>query len=204
MKTIKLSAIAALFTSTLAFAGGDLAPVQPYIETPSVVVEEAPALTGLYAGLAYSCLHLTQDNPDETATAWTGVSVNLGYNVNEYLAIEGRYTTSIGDMTYETWNIDEDRAWDMSNVGIYLKPQLNMGTFGVYGLIGYGQTTFDNGSSYSVDGFQYGAGLNVNATDNVQLFVDYRRLYDDSEFDGLVVDQDIAANSWSVGMNYQF
>jgi len=204
MKTIQLSAIAALLTSTFAFAGGDLAPVQPYIETPTVVAEEDTTLTGLYAGLAYSCLHLTQDTPDVETTAWTGASVNVGYNFNEYLAIEARYTTSIGDMTYKTWNIDEDRAYDMSNVGLYLKPQVNMGTFGIYGLVGYGQTTFDNGTSYSVDGIQYGAGLNVNATENVQLFVDYRRLYDDSEFDGFIVDQDIAANSWSVGMNYKF
>jgi len=203
MNTIKLSAVTALFATTLAFAGGDITPVQPYVETPVTDVA-TPTLSGLYAGLGYSCLHLTQDAPDTTTTAWTGASINLGYDFNEYLAIEGRYTASIGDMQYEAWNIDEDKDYDMSNVALYLKPQINMGTFGLYGLVGYGQTTFDNGSSYSVDGLQYGAGINVNATENVQLFVDYRRLYDDSEFDGLVDNQDIAANSWSVGANYKF
>lgn len=203
MNTIKLSTVALVLSSTLAMAGGDVETVQPYIETPKVEVAEAPALTGLYAGLAYSCQQLAADTPDETSMG-SGVSVNVGYNFNEYLAVEGRYTSTLGDMNYKTWNVDEDRSTDMSNIGIYLKPQMNMGSFGIYGLVGYGQTTFDNGTSYSVDGLQYGAGLNVNATENVQLFVDYRRLYDDVDFDGLAMSRDVAANSWSLGANYQF
>ena len=203
MNTIKLSAVVAVLSTSVAFAGGDVAPVQPYIEVPKVVVEETKELTGFYAGLAYSCAQLTTDTPDETAMG-SGVSASVGYNFNEYLALEARYTTTLGDMAYETWNIDEDRSWDMSNIGIYLKPQVNMGSFGIYGLVGYGQTTFDNGSAYSEAGMQYGAGLNVNASENVQLFVDYRRLYDDSDFDGLAIDRDVAANSWSLGANYNF
>jgi opacity protein-like surface antigen len=205
MNTIKLSSVALLLSSTFAFAGGDMAPVQPYVETPAVAVEveEAPQLTGFYAGLAYSCMQLTKDTPDEEYMG-SGMSASVGYNLNPYLAVEARYTTTLGDLAYKTWNVDEDRDADMSNIGIYLKPQFNMGSFGVYGLIGYGQTTFDNGTEYSVDGVQYGAGLSVDATDNVQLFVDYRRLYDDVDFDGLAVDTDVAANSWSLGANYKF
>jgi len=203
MNTIKLSSVALLLSSTFALAGGDIAPVQPYVETPAVVVEEASQLTGLYAGLAYSCMQLTKDTPDETYMG-SGVSASVGYNINPYLAVEARYTATLGDLAYKTWNVDEDRNADMANIGIYLKPQFNMGSFGAYGLIGYGQTTFDNGNSYSVDGVQYGAGLSVDATDNVQLFVDYRRLYDDVDFDGLAVDTDVAANSWSLGANYKF
>ena len=203
MNIIKLSSVALLLSSTFAFAGGDMAPVQPYIETPTVVVEEDSKLTGFYAGLAYSCMQLTEDDPDEEHMG-SGVSASIGYNFNEYLAVEARYTTTLGDLAYKTWNVDEDRDAEMSNIGIYIKPQFNVGTFGAYGLIGYGQTTFDNGAEYSVDGIQYGAGLSIDATDNVQLFVDYRRLYDDVDFDGLSVDTDVAANSWSLGANYKF
>lgn len=203
MNTIKLSAVVAVFSTTVAFAGGDVAPVQPYIEVPTVTVEESNELTGFYAGLAYSCAQLTQDTPDETHMG-SGISASVGYNFNEYLAVEARYTTTLGDLAYKTWNIDEDRTGDISNIGIYLKPQMNIGSLGLYGLVGYGQTTFDNGTSYSEDGIQYGAGLSMTATDNVQLFVDYRRLYDDSGFDGLAIDRDVAANSWSLGANYNF
>jgi opacity protein-like surface antigen len=203
MNTIKLSSVVLLLSSTFAFAGGDMDPVQPYVKTPTVAVEEASQLTGFYAGLAYSCMQLTEDDPDEEHMG-SGVSVAVGYNFNPYLGVEARYTTTLGDLAYKTWDVDEDRDADMSNIGIYLKPQFNMGTVGVYGLIGYGQTTFDNGTEYSVDGVQYGAGLSVDATENVQLFVDYRRLYDDVDFDGLSVDTDVAANSWSLGANYKF
>lgn len=202
MTTIKLSLATFLFSSTFAIAGGDIAPIQPYVETPAI--EASPTLSGFYAGLAYSCLHLTQDTPDETTTAWSGASVSVGYDYNQYLAIEGRYTTSINDVKYEAWNIDEDKSWDMSNVAIYLKPQYSFGIIGAYGLIGYGQTKFDNGTSYTENGLQYGAGLTATINENVQLFVDYRRLYDDVDFDGYAIDKDVAENSWSIGINYKF
>lgn len=202
MNTIKLSAVAVLLSSTFAMAGGDISPVEPNIEVPSVETEKTKS--GFYAGLGYSCMQLTHDTPDLEVTAMTALSVSAGYNINKFLAVEGRYTASIGDLEYKNWNTEIDEKWDMSNIGLYLKPQFNVASVGMYALLGYGQTTFDNGTSYSVDGLQYGLGITATATKDINVYVDYRRLFDDSEFDTYVSDRDTAVNSFTVGVNYNF
>jgi len=203
MNIIKLSAVALLLTSTLAMAGGDVDPVEPVVATPEVA-ESAPAASGFYAGLGYSCLNMGLDTPDWEATAMGALSVNAGYDFNSFLAVEARYTLSLGDINTKTWNTDVDESWDMSSAGLYLKPQFTMDKFKVYGLIGYGQTTFDNGTSYAENGIQYGGGLSAMVVNNVDVYVDYRRLYDDTDFDGFAPGQDAAVNSFTVGANYHF
>lgn len=204
MKMIKLSAVTLLLTSTLAMAGGDLAPVEPVIETPEVAAAPAPTNSGFYAGLGYSCLQMGLDTPDLDVQAMTAISASVGYNINNYLAVEGRYTASLGDLSVETWNTDVDESWDMSNIGLYLKPQYSIDRFKLYGLLGYGQVTFDNGTSYSEAGLQYGGGVSAMATDNIDVYVDYRRLYDDTDLDGFAPGRDAAVNSFTVGANYHF
>jgi len=203
MNIIKLSTITLLLTSTLAMAGGDIEPVEPSIVTANIEAP-TPTLSSFYAGLGYSCLNMGLDTPDWEATAMTAISATAGYDLNPFLAIEARYTASLGDINTKTWNTDVDESWDMSNIGLYIKPQYTMDRFKLYGLIGYGQTTFDNGTSYAENGIQYGGGLSAMATDNIDVFVDYRRLYDDTDFDGFAPGQDAAVNSFTVGANYRF
>jgi len=112
MKTIKLSAVALLLTSTLAMAGGDIAPVEPVIETPEVAA--APVLSGFYAGLGYSCLQLTLDTPDLDIRSMSAISATAGYNINPFLAVEARYTASLGDLSVETWNMGHVKHWSLS------------------------------------------------------------------------------------------
>jgi opacity protein-like surface antigen len=203
MNTIKLSAVVLLLTSTFGLAGGDFAAVEPVIEIPEIT-EEAEQ-TGFYAGLGYSCLQMGLDTSDLLdVRAMTAVSFTAGYNINQYLALEGRYTVSLGDLSVETWNADIDESWDMSNIALYLKPQYTMDKFTVYGLLGYGQITFDNGISYSETSIQYGAGISAMATDNIDVYLDYRRLYDDTDLDGFVPERDVSANSFTLGANYHF
>ena len=121
MNTIKLSATALLLASTLAMAGGDIAPVEPVVETPSIVADSTPS--GLYLGLGYSCLKMGLDTPDWEATAMGAISATAGYDVSPFLAVEARYTASLGKINTKTWNTDTDESWNMSNVGLYLKPQ---------------------------------------------------------------------------------
>jgi len=201
MHTIKLSVLTLLLTSTLAIAGGKSGAAP---ESDIVQITE-PALTGFYAGLGYSCLQMDIDEPaDIDIRSMTALSITAGYNFNEYFAIEGRYSVSLGDLDVETGNTERDEAWDMSNIGLYLKPQYSMDTFTVYGLLGYGQLTLDDDFSRSVSSFQYGLGVNMMATDNVGIFIDYRRLYDDEDFDGLSINEVVTANSFTVGINYHF
>lgn len=201
MNTIKLSLVALLLTSTLAIAGGKNGAVP---ESNVIQIVE-PELSGFYAGLGYSCLQMDLDEPtDIDIRAMTAISINAGYNFNKYFAIEGRYSVSLGDLDVDTMNTERSEAWDMSNIGLYLKPQYSIDSFTLYGLLGYGQFTLDNDSSYSVDGFQYGAGISMMATDNIDIYIDYRRLYDDEDFDGLSINEVVTANSYTVGVNYHF
>jgi opacity protein-like surface antigen len=202
MNTIKLSIVAVLLTSTLAMAGGK-SGIAPESDIVPIVVE--PALTGFYAGLGYSCLQMDIDEPaDIDIRSMAALSITAGYNFNEYFAIEGRYTASLGDLDFEIGNATSDKAWDMSNIGVYLKPQYSIDSFTLYGLLGYGQLTLDEDFSRSVSSFQYGLGVNMMATDNVGIFIDYRRLYDDEDFDGLSINDTVTANSYTLGINYHF
>ena len=200
---ITLSLTALLLSTTLAFAGGGekgvIEAVEPVLEIPM----EEPA-KNYYVGIGYSCMQLTTDTPDEEYMA-NGLSLNLGYNMYENLAVEARYTTSIGDINYQRWNIDTDLDdSSMSNFGVYLKPKFNIGEFGMYGLVGYGTTTLDDGlDSFTENGFQYGIGTNFTFME-VDMFVDYRRLYDSEDFDSAANGQDVAVNSFTLGVNYLF
>ncbi|CAA6828375.1 MAG: Unknown protein [uncultured Sulfurovum sp.] len=200
---IKLSLSALLLSTTIAMAGGDLAEVEPKINIPEIKIPEV-STSGFYAGLGYSCMQLMTDTPDEEFMG-NGISVNVGYNVNPFLAVEARYTRSLDDINYKTWNIDEDMEdSSLSNTAIYLKPQFAIGGFGMYGLVGYGQTKLDNGiDTFTENGFQYGIGTNFTVMDT-EFFVDYRRLYDADDFDGGAQGQDVATNSFTLGVNYNF
>ncbi|SFV64331.1 putative outer membrane protein A [hydrothermal vent metagenome] len=203
MKKVKQSVVAILLSSVYSFAGGDVAPIQePVIDVP-VVVE--PELTGFYAGVGYSCLQMGLDVPYLDMRSMTAGSVTAGYNFNEYIAVEGRYTASIGDVTVKTVNSEVDTdAIDLANIGLYVKPQYSINNFGIYALLGYGQFSLDDDGSFSEAGFQYGAGINAMVSTNVSLFIDYRRLYDDTAFDDYDLDREVMANSYTVGVNYHF
>jgi opacity protein-like surface antigen len=209
---IQLSLTALMLSSSLAMAGGDLvAPVEPEIEIPPVVVTQpmiqedlAPEKSGVYIGLGYSCMQVAMDNPDEEFMG-DEVSANVGYKFNENLAIEARYTTSIGDIQYSRWDADYGiKDSKLSNMGIYLKPQINLAGLGIYALLGYGQVDMEDGAdSFSEDGFQYGVGTTFNISE-VAMFVDYRRLYDADGFGELTKTQETAVNSFTLGLNYEF
>ena len=203
---IQLSITTLLLGSVFAMAGGDLKPVEPEITVPKVI--PVSTTTGFYAGLGYSCMQLATDTPDEEFMG-NGISFNLGYDINDYLAIESRYTRTLDDVNYQAWQrnkIDKDLDdSSLSNAAIYLKPKFSIGGLGLYGLVGYGQSKLDNGNdTFTENSLQYGIGTNFTIS-NVDMFVDYRRLYDTENFDTLSTDQqDIAVNSFTVGVNYKF
>jgi len=205
MKKVKQSVVALLLGSTFAIAGGDLAPiVEPIVNIPEPVVME-PELTGFYAGVGYSCLQMGLDVPYLDMRAMTAISATAGYNFNKFIAVEGRYTASIGDVTVKTTNSEVDvDSIDLANIGLYIKPQYAINNFALYALLGYGQFGLDDGDSFSEAGVQYGAGINAMVSNNVGLFIDFRRLYDSEAFDSYDLDRDVMANSYTVGINYHF
>ena len=201
--TLVLSAL--LLSSTFTFAGGGGKDVVRAVE-PVLAIPALEVVKDYYVGVGYSCAQVTGDNPDQEFLAMGAISVDVGYQINEFLAVEARYTHSIGDINYKTWYVDRDLdGSSLSNLGIYLKPQYNFEAFGVYGLLGYGQVKLDDGQdTYTENSFQYGLGTTFTMMET-NIFLDYRRLYDGEGFDSLATsEQDVAANSYTLGINYLF
>jgi len=183
MKKFNLSLVALLAMSTFATAGGDVAPVEPVVETP--MIEESTS--SFYAGLGYSYMTMDPDNSSEV----NGDAILLlaGYNFNRYIAVEGRYS-GLTDC--------------LKNTAIYLKPMYPFGGISLYGLLGYGQIDYDGGQSLSESGFQWGIGASYEVAENIGVFVDYTSLYDDTGFDGELPNQDVLVDSINVGFTYKF
>lgn len=198
MKKFNLSLVAVLAMSTFAIAGGDIAPVEPVIETP-MVEESTPG--NFYLGLAYSYV-----NTEVTYAVGSdddylnGVMLQAGYKFNPYIAVEGRYTFTAED----TNEIGADYSSD--TWGIYAKPMYPVtNELDIYALLGYGEVTpeFNGNAAFDsdTDGFQWGLGASYDVTDSVAIFADYVRNFDDTlDLDGV----DLLVDTVSVGVTYNF
>ena len=233
MKNIVLSAVAVLAMSSFAVAGGDIAPV----EEPIVVVEE-PVMTdsGFYLGLAYSYMNLSStvqedDNwfDDDVATIADGDlntgMFQVGYKINSYVAVEGRYwfggNDTIGTII-DGAGIPRQVDFDVDSWAVYVKPMYPVtDAFDVYALLGYANNGYElSGISSSgheddfytdedTDGFSWGIGAAYSFNDNFSIFVDYTVLYDDetdlnieNNRGDLVLEHEI--DSINVGVTYKF
>ena len=198
-------ALSVAIMSSLVFAGGGSKEATPVVE-PVVVIPMEKELSGFYAGLGVSAVSsrdasFSMDFFDVTAgqDRLGNVSFLAGYNVNTYIAVEGRYTTTF---------TDEDLV-EMDGWSLFAKPQYPVSEdFSVYALLGYGGVTMDgiNGSGVDVDdsGFQWGLGMNYLATENISIFVDYTSLAADMEgvyYNGAL---EVDADAVTLGVNYLF
>ncbi len=183
MKKVSLSIAALLAMNTFAFAGGDFTtPVEPEVTVPEVTESTA----SFYVGAGYSYINLDAEVVEHDSDA---VLLLAGYNFNEYIGVEARYA-GLTDC--------------IDNAAIYVKPQYPITDDAkVYALLGYGQTTVDDGADSSESGFQWGLGANYAVTENIGVFADYTRLYDDTGFDGQTTN-DVAVDSVNVGVTYTF
>ncbi|UFH58972.1 porin family protein [Sulfurovum mangrovi] len=224
MKKTSLSIMACVALSTFSFAGGDIEPVVAPVEE---VVAPAPDGSGPYIGAGVS--FFTFENkysgsaPGDlepiwitNEASWTGGTILAGYQFNPYIAVEGRYSMSFTDASWEVDGSDAgDSNDDFSNLAIYLKPMYPVGDLTLYGLLGYGQTTidWDGGYESSDSDFQWGIGAGYKITESLSLFVDYTVMFDDDEFDPpsegdmvMVVGQskDYKADAITLGITYNF
>ncbi len=225
MKKVTLSIVSILALSGLSFAGGSVAPVVP-IEEPIV---EAPATVGssaFYVGLGYSYLSSNRtavlvDPTDssngqvvkDTDSNADNVMLQIGYQFNQYFALEGRYTVSVGDFSLthnHKGGLEEDADIDLSHIGIYLKPIYPIGNLSLYGLLGYGkiEREFNSEPHHTWDGsgFQWGVGLQYVIMDNISVFADYVRWYDEEgePHDRLPRLLDTDFSVVTVGLTYRF
>ena len=193
---VSLSAVVAM--SSFGFAGGDIVPVP-------VMVDEVDN-SSFYVGLGLSAVS-TRDaevsmdifNVKAGQDRLGNIAFQAGYNFNEYVAVEGRYTTAISD---------EDRV-EMSGWSLFVKPQYPVTEdFNIYALLGFGGVTMDGVNGYTVDvddnGFQWGLGASYDFTENVSIFFDYTNLA--SNMDGVYWDgaSEVDADAFTLGVTYKF
>ena len=218
MSKFTLSMAAVVAMSTFAIAGGDIAPVEPVAE----VVAPAPVVDrGFYVGIAYSLAYFSGEYVDEHSNdSWEGDytedhdagMLQVGYKINKYFAVEGRYWTSFGDADWteevrdgstNSWKNEgtdpnaEGTAW-----GLYVKPMYPVTeALDVYALLGYGNVTISDstGDWFDEDDFQWGLGASYDLTDNFSLFADYIRM---SSGEGMheFTDQGGSGEPWETGV----
>ncbi len=209
--TLSLAVLAAMGTSLM--AGGDMTPV-----VEEVVVEViAPDYSGFYVGGGYS-----YQKSDIIDYSFGGIDVEVetdnillvaGYDYNQYIGAELRYSFSVGDgEVSDMYETDKSSDYTTDNLAIYLKPQYLMDNgFGVYALLGYGKTTFENSTEKGDDsGFQWGLGAKYTVMENVSVFVDYTDLVNGGSLDGIEAtpgvpaDLDVDTYAWNFGVTYKF
>jgi OOP family OmpA-OmpF porin len=223
MKKLTLSLATILTTSTLSFAGGDIAPaIEPVIETPIIAEEIEVSDSGVYAGVAYSLLQSDSnfidsiDNNHKLGADYSAVMFHGGYKINEYIAVEGRYWLGLADEAFKLDNkffgrFDSDAsAW-----GVYAKPMYPVtDELDVYALVGYGSATV-NGVKLAdasvhdieVSGLSWGIGAGYSFTENISVFVDYVDFQDDDvELKGTTINGTFkhAFDSLNLGVTYKF
>lgn len=165
---------------------------------------------GFYLGLAYGYGRLRENYSGDYyggSLVFDGVQkidydtimVQLGYKINTYFALEGRYWRSYGD---NGWSITEngyDKGVPYSNFekgkngdnlkafGCYLKLMYPLTEeLDIYALLGYGNLTLnddDYGNWLDENHFQGGFGISYALTQNISMFIDYMRLFNKDYFE---------------------
>ena len=217
LKRIVLFIWTMIAIGSLGFAGGDFKDVEPVV-VPVIPIEEEDK-SGLYAGLALAYNQTySEDNgwfsKTKTQDQIGKLVGQVGYDFNEYVAVEGR----IGGSVY-----DEDFA-SLMTYSLFLKPQYPISEdFTIYGLLGYGLVQIEGadgdepghadmvGEEMLDDSFfQWGFGLNYNINEVFSVFVDYTQLADDADisstlysYDPIVYDK-LSNQDLTIGVIYNF
>ena len=202
MKKSGLFLVSILALSGLACAGGDVVPVEEPVVV-SVIDDSA-----FYVGLGIGQASVNDDPTAEEITS-TMLMLQVGYQYNAYFAMEGR--VSFGFNTdYDPGNTSNpggDFDDDISSWGIYVKPMYPVTeSFDIYALLGYGGVQLghlESGDAYE-DGFQWGLGAQYSVTENILIFADYVKLYDDIGFDYRAQLEDVDSDAWTLGVSYRF
>ncbi len=169
-----------------------------------------------YIGLAYSYMNLNGSSllsgeKLEIDIHGNAITLLAGYEINQYLAIEGRYSKTINDLDMDLKVLRENQGMGLggylSNAGLYLKPKYSTEIVTLYGLLGVGyiKGDLDNIVDESGAEFQWGLGISFNAgnsfiaNSDVSLFMDYIR-YDQDDFSGI----DAVFDAFNFGLIFKF
>ena len=171
----------------------------------------------VYIGLGYSYMSIDAElfhSREKYDFDFSGNAITLlgGYSFNQYFAVEGRYSSTLGDLSFDAsyggYNDGVGFAGDMQNAALYLKPKYSTPDVSIYGLLGFGQFQMNIdgfNDDLSESAFQWGLGMSFKGGEHLNIFVDYIRLYSDSE-NPLLVDYsaDLAVDTFNIGLAYKF
>ncbi len=200
MKKMTLSLLTIVSLNTVLMAGADVAPV---VEPVSIIPEVSSG--AFYVGLGISAVSNREGSLDffevTNGQDRTGdISLLAGYEFNPYIALEGRYMTSI----------TEEDILDRSSWGIYAKPQYPVtDDVKVYALLGYGGFEAEGISGANIDvdetGFQWGFGASYDMTEHISLFADYLNIANDVRATSYIsAPADVSSDAITLGVIYKF
>lgn len=103
----------------------------------------------------------------------------IGFDLGP-LAIEGMTSVSERDDTVRVGGLNTPIRTKVDNIsGVFLKPNLSLGNFEIFGRVGAARTKLSvGGEKASGTSLAYGAGIRFNLTDNLTLGADYMNFYD--------------------------
>ena len=182
---------------------------------------------GFYIGAAYGNMDLDMSGSMDISGYggyYTDTEIDLstfmfqaGYKINQNVAVEARYWNAFGDIDYKvslTGEGSQTISFDSNGedaFGIYIKPMYpvteEIDIYALLGFVSIGEDFLDE------SGISWGLGATYSVTDNVSVFIDYVRLYSDTERDsgymyeiGDYVDYDLDAtlSSFNFGVSYKF
>jgi len=213
MKKITLSLMAVVAMSSYGFAGGDIVPA------PMVMDEVDNSSFYVGAGLIYTRTYgddsswFDEETPGQDEAG--GLGLIVGYNINQYIAVEGRLASTF---------FDEDYA-ETFTYSLFAKPQYPVTEdFKIYGLLGFGGVNVDTTSDSSGDfisanpgtnlidevSFQWGLGASYAVTEEIEIFLDYTSLLNGADINTRLYAWDpkyyteINVDAVTLGVTYKF
>ena len=205
---LKLRVVIVFILLNLSLYGSSAKYTKQATIPPISVINQADNYSGFYIGLGVGKFRLKDSFTKERLTSTTA-TVIIGYDFNQYLALEGRYTRSLHNLHYsnrKATSLNSKLSSTFSNIAIYGKIGYSIDKFKPYLLIGYGENKITN-LAYSTRkelSFQYGVGFSYRFNKHWELFADYIRSYNSKGFDGRAKIDNIKINTITVGINRHF
>ncbi len=156
--------------------------------------------SGIYGGLALSGGIVNFSGVGfSTDTTSLDLSLITGYNINSYLATEGRATISIAN----------DNSIDYKKFSLFLKPKYEVTNgLNLYSLVGLGKVSAKSINSNKTDSsktsLQLGVGADYKLDNNFKIFADYVYLGKDKSAKYNDKPASLKSASITTGISYDF
>ena len=170
---------------------------------PAVMAQERDS-SGLYIGGSYGGFKSHGGEFDDENDLFAGT---VGYQFNQYFAIEGDY------LDFGEFGEDDDVNGDLKGLALSAKGRFPLtDSFGIYGKAGafvysYDVDAFDEDETYDEVSPVVGAGVDFRVTESLTAYAEYDRYnvdIDEDDFNGQVTNDGPDFDTARVGLNYMF